>query len=99
MTSGGITSPARRAHGIMNRDVPDEKEPRKAPKIFVTAFYARSGPSWISFGKLSDGPIRTRFCGGADPMDSAGSTWDCCGRKISLFANGCLELFVIFGIL
>jgi len=37
---------ARRAHRVMNRDVPDEKEPRKAPKIFVTAFYARSGPSW-----------------------------------------------------
>ena len=37
---------ARRAHRVMNRDVPDEKEPREAPKIFVTAFYARSGPSW-----------------------------------------------------
>jgi hypothetical protein len=56
MTSGGITSPARRAHRIMNRDVPDEKEPRKARKIFVTAFYARSGPSWISFGKFVGRP-------------------------------------------
>ena len=47
MTSGGITSPARGAlTGFMNRDVPDEKEPRVAPKILVTAFYARSGPSW-----------------------------------------------------
>ena len=36
---------ARRAHRSMNRDVPDEKEPREAPKILVTAFYARSGPS------------------------------------------------------
>ena len=38
--------PPRRARRIMNRDVPDEKEPREAPKILVTAFYARSGPSW-----------------------------------------------------